>query len=104
MTREEIENIPKNVNALLGLSVTPHTRQKLVENLNKVCELALMELEQKPKISVTNGDIIETMFEVKEIRKLIKDVFVVLTDGAELGFSREWWTAPYKTKKIKSEE
>jgi len=41
MTREEIENIPKNINTLFDL------RQKLDEKLNKVCELAIKTLEQE---------------------------------------------------------
>lgn len=49
MTREEIENLPKNVNTLLDLSVTMPTRQKLNEKLNKVCELAIKALQQEPK-------------------------------------------------------
>jgi len=48
---------------------------------------------------MTNGDIIEKMFDVKEIHGMILTIFVVLKDDAELEFSREWYEAPYKAGK-----
>ena len=47
----------------------------------------------------TNGEMIETMFAaIKEIHAMTRTVFVVLHDGAELEFDRNWWNSPYEAK------
>lgn len=61
---------------------------------------AIEELKPERAILIpektTNGDIIEKMFDVKEIHAMIKTVFVVLKDDTELEFNREWYEAPFK--------
>ena len=47
---------------------------------------------------MTNGEVIESVFDVKEIHAMAVTIFVVLKDGTELEFKREWWNAPYKGK------
>lgn len=61
---------------------------------------AIKELKPERAIlipeGVTNGDIIEKTFDVKEIHAMIMTVFVVLKDDTELEFNREWYEAPFK--------
>ena len=47
---------------------------------------------------MTNGEVIESVFDVKEIHAMTVTIFVVLKDGTELEFKRNWWNAPYKVK------
>ena len=45
---------------------------------------------------MTNGEVIEHSFNIKEIHAMAVTIFVVLSDGTELEFKRNWWDAPYK--------
>lgn len=46
----------------------------------------------------TNGNIITTIFDIVEFHAIQSTIFVVLKDGTELEFKRDWFDAPYKRK------
>ena len=51
----------------------------------------------------TNGDMIEAVLAIKEIHAMAATIFVVLRDGQELEFNREWWFSSYKALTILKE-
>lgn len=51
--------------------------------------------------NATNGDVINDLFNVKEVDMETIDfyVFVTLEDGSSIRFWKAWWNAPYKENK-----
>ena len=64
-----------------------HLYAKVINTLNKS--------EIKPK---TNGDMIETLFNVTEKKEYNCCIFVNIHPLGDCRFTKEWWYAPYEEK------
>lgn len=49
--------------------------------------------------NATNGDVIETLFDIKEVEEMGYCTFITIYPDYNTRFIKEWWNAPYKEKK-----
>ena len=82
------------------------SRLKKLEHQGLLSEKDLNRIVVIPD-NATNGDIIKTLFDVKEVRKYRTRVTVwtLLNGNIEpIDFQLKWWNTPYKLSELKGEQ